>query len=61
MIQAMFLFCFTSKNEAPFAAKKEAAKKFRVVTIKKVNNLKVKFMIPKLLEHILRSILINHT
>ena len=49
MIQAMFLFCFTSKNEAPFAAKKEAAKKFRVVTIKKVNNLKVKFMIPKLL------------
>ena len=60
IMKAMFLFCCSEINESPLAARKNVDKKFIVKTIKKVNNMKVKFMIPKLLEYILRSIFINH-
>ena len=60
IIEAMFLFCCSKINKAPLAARNNVDKRFVLETIKKVNNLKVKFMIPKLLEYILILTLIKH-
>ena len=54
IMEALFLFCCEKIIELPLAPRNNVAKRFIVETIMKMNNLKVKFMIPKLLEYILR-------
>ena len=60
IMEAMFLFCCSKISRALLATRNNVDKRFIVETIKNLNNLKVKFMIPKLLEYILISVLINH-
>ena len=43
-ITEAFFYFIARNNLAPFTAINETTKKFRVVTIKKLNNLKVKFI-----------------